>query len=598
MGTKSLGQYFTPTCITQFMVNLITKKSKELKILEPCAGKGAFLKELISKGYNNLTGIEIDASLTFESPIPVRIDNFFDFPIEKKYDIVIGNPPYVRWKNLNLKQRDYFCTSTFWHKRMNGLTDILQPFIFKSVDHLKPGGELIFITPLFWMQTLHAEPLRRFLLENGFFELIVNFHETRIFPHANLNLIIFKYRKETNLTKPKNYDRPVKVVNYWQKGSLNQNIIDRILFLLQTSSWSYNSSREGDLEFFLTHQPYNSNLWRFIPLKIEKEIKNFEKNCQFSPKFNIEGQNLQLSSLYSADDLLALDYSKKAFIKRKLGKKTYFQAPQTESLSKYLSHDTRHSNINEKRFIRVGDLVEIGNGMVSGLDKAFRLGRNRELNKKEFQLVIPVIKAKALRRYFSEYLTEYFLVKPGEIQSEDILEREYPTLYEQLKPFRKKLEKRYQYNRIIPYWEWVFIRNYNLMKNAKALICVPCKDRYDSRGYFRFAISKNGTFTTQDVTVMVKLGWVRESSEYISAFLNSTKVFEWVTNKGLVRGGVAEFSEKPLSSIPFRLINWNSSIERKIHARITSIVQEIYLKKKEDFNKIRQINDLVLKLIN
>ncbi|MFX0049704.1 MAG: Eco57I restriction-modification methylase domain-containing protein [Candidatus Hermodarchaeota archaeon] len=598
LETKSLGQYFTPTCITQFMVNLITKKSKELEILEPCAGKGAFLKELISKGYSNLTGIEIDASLTFESPIPVQIGNFFDFPIEKKYDLVIGNPPYVRWKNLNEEQRGYFFASTFWHKRMNGLTDILQPFIFKSVDHLKPGGELIFITPLFWMQTLHAEPLRRFLLENGFFELIVNFHETRIFSQANLNLIIFKYQKKFNSKKANNNKRPVRVVNYWHKGSLNQNIIDRILFLLQTPSWSYNSSREGDLEFFLTHQPYNSKLWRFIPLKIEEEIKNFEKICQFSPIFNIEGQNLQLSSLYSANDLISLGYSKKAFVKRKLGKKTYFQAPQTASLSKYLSHDIRKANIPNKRFIRIGDVVEIGNGMVSGLDKAFRLKIKNKLNKKELRLVIPVIKAKALRRYFPEYVTEYFLVKPGVIRSEDILERDFPALYEQLKPFRQKLENRYQYNRIIPYWEWVFIRNYSLMKHAKELICVPCKDRYDSRGYFRFALSKNETFTTQDVTVMVKFGWVRESSEYISAFLNSTKVYEWVTNKGLIRGGVAEFSEKPLSSIPFRLINWDSSLERKIHTRITSLVQEIYLKKKEDLNKIRQINDLIMDLIN
>jgi adenine-specific DNA-methyltransferase len=97
---------------------------------------------------------------------------------------------------------------------------------------------------------------------------------------------------------------------------------------------------------------------------------------------------------------------------------------------------------------------------------------------------------------------------------------------------------------------------------------------------------------------MEKFSWVKESSEYITAFLNSTQVFEWVTYKGLVRGGVAEFSEKPLFSIPFRLINWDSSVERDIHAKITSLVQEIYLEKREDTNKIRKINDLILNLIN
>jgi hypothetical protein len=411
---------------------------------------------------------------------------------------------------------------------------------------------------------------------------VINFHETRIFPQTNLNLIIFKYRKKADSKKANNQNQPLKVINYWHKRNLKQGIIDRILWLIQTASWEYFSSRKGDLEFFLTHQPYNSELWRFIPSEIEAKIKKFEKACQFSPKLEIEGQNFRLSSLYSANDLESLGYQKKDFQKRKLGRKNYFLTPQTVLLSKYLTHNTRQSGSFQKRFIRIGDVVEIGNGMVSGLDKAFRLKPNLKLNEKELKLLIPVIKAKSIKRYYPEYLTDYFLVKPGIIQTENILKGDFPSLY----------------NRFIPYWEWVFTRNYNLMKDAKALICVPCKDRFDSRGYFRFALCKNGVYATQDVTVMEKFSWVKESSEYIIAFLNSTQVFEWVTYKGLVRGGVAEFSEKPLFSIPFRLINWDSSVERDIHAKITSLVQEICLEKREDPNKIRKINDLILNLTN
>ncbi|MFX0185383.1 MAG: Eco57I restriction-modification methylase domain-containing protein [Candidatus Hodarchaeota archaeon] len=595
---KSLGQYFTPPFIARFMVDLITKGSKEKRILEPCSGKGVFIDELIAKGYHDLTGIEIDANLIYESSIPVHNGNFFEFPIKEKFDIVIGNPPYVRWKNLTLEQRQFFSSSSFWHKRMNGLTDILQPFIFKSVDHLRSGGELIFITPYFWMQTLHAEPLRRFLLNNGFLELVVNFHETRIFPQTNLNLIVFKYRKKLNSRNTNNQNLPLRIINYWHKRNLNQRIINQILGLIQTASWEYISSKEGDIEFFLTHQPFNSKPWRFIPSEIEVKIKKFEKVCQFSPKFEIGDQKFRLSSLYSADDLISLGYRKKDFNKLRLGRKKYFQTPQTVLRSKNLTHNTIHSVSFQKRFIRIGDVVEIGNGMVSGLDKAFRLKPSLKLNEKELKLIIPVIKAKAIKRYYPEYLINYFLVKPGTIQTENILKRDFPSLFEQLKPYQKSLEKRYQYNRYIPYWEWVFIRNYNLMKDAKTLICVPCKDRFDSRGFFRFALCKNGVYATQDVTVMEKFSWVKESAEYIAAFLNSTQVFEWVTHKGLVRGGVAEFSEKPLSSIPFRLINWDSSVERDIHAKITSLVQEICLEKREDPNKIRKINDLILILTN
>lgn len=573
------------------MTDLISDGSKERRILEPSAGKGIFLEILVKMGYRNLSGIEIDPLIANQSAFSLHVGNFFDFPITEKFDIVIGNPPYVRWKNLSPDQRQYLSSSSFWHKRMSGLTDILQPFIFKSVDHLKPGGELIFITPMFWMQTLHAEPLRRFLLDNGSIEIVINFHESRIFPKVNLNLIIIKYRKSKQ-------DQFLKVINYWQKGQLKAEIIRHIRrLILESSSWNQNSQNEGNLEFFETHQPLNSQPWRLLPLNVEEELAKFEESCYFSPDLNINGLNVRLSNIYSADDLKVLDYPKTSCKELKLDKKTYFIAPQKVQLTKFISKGKKERFFPPPRSIKVGDVVEIGNGMVSGLDKAFRLKANLHLTDKEVQLIIPVVKAKAVRRYYAKFLTDYFLIRPGVIQSEKILKRDFPSLYKQLEPFKNALENRYQYNREIPYWEWVFIRNYNLMKEADSLICVPCKDRFDKRGHLRFALCKQGIFATQDVTVLVKLSWVKESSEYISAFLNSKEVFNWVINKGLIRGGVAEFSEEPLKNIPFRLINWESSTERQIHQEVKSLVQKIQQNKVEDENKVSKVNSLISQLL-
>ncbi len=588
---KSLGQYFTPSIVAQLMIDLISDGSKERRILEPSAGKGIFLEILTNMDYRNLTGIEIDPLIANQSSFSLHVGNFFDFPITEKFDIVIGNPPYIRWKNLSPNQRQYLSSSSFWHKRMSGLTDILQPFIFRSVDHLKPGGELIFITPMFWMQTLHAEPLRRFLLEQGTIELVINFHESRIFPKVNLNLIIFKYRKSKQ-------DRFLKVINYWQKGQLRPEIISHIRrLILESSSWDKNSKNEGKLEFFETHQPRNSKPWRLLPLNIEEELTKFEQSCHFSPDLNINGINVRLSNIYSANDLKALDYPRSSCEELKLGKKKYFMAPQRVKLTKFISTGKREPIFPPPRFIKVGDIVEIGNGMVSGLDKAFRLKATSHLTEKEVQLIIPVVKAKAIHRYYTEFLTDYFLIRPGIIQSEKILMKDFPSLYAQLEPFKSALENRYQYNKEIPYWEWVFIRNYNLMKEAESLICVPCKDRFDTRGHLRFTLCKKGIFATQDVTVLVKFSWVKESPEYITAFLNSKEVFNWVTNKGLIRGGVVEFSEEPLKNIPFRLINWESSTERQIHQEVKLLVQKIQENKVEDENKISEVNYLISQLL-
>ena len=135
------------------------------------------------------------------------------------------------------------------------------------------------------------------------------------------------------------------------------------------------------------------------------------------------------------------------------------------------------------------------------------------------------------------------------------------------------------------------------MKEADSLICVPCKDRYGSRGHLRFALCEKGVFTTQDVTILVKKNWVKESIEYITAFLNGSWVYKWVINKGLVRGGVVEFSERPLSAIPFRLINWKSSSETKIHDKVSQLVQEAQKTKNEDIKLISEIDELIVEII-
>ena len=587
-----MGQYFTPTNIAQFMIDLISNGEKKKRILEPSAGTGIFLSILASMGYHELKGIEIDPSIASQSRVPIEVGNFFDFPTSKKYDVVIGNPPYIRWKNLSLEQRQYFTSTSFWQKRMNGLTDILQPFIFKCIDHLKPDGELIFITPSFWMQTLHAEPLRRFLLENGTLEVIINFHETRIFAKANLNIVIFKYRKSKE-------NQHLKIINYWQKGKINPDILERIRWLLLNSaSWKSTSSKEGDLEFFETHQPYDSSPWCFLPFNIEKKLSLFEKSCHFSPDIEINGHQVRLSHLYSINELISMGYPKTSCKKLRFGNKSYFLAPQRANLIKYFTGN-EEKTLPPPRYVQVGDIAEIGNGMVSGLDKAFQLKYDKKnLTKKENDLIIPVVKAKEIHRYYAKALTDYFLIKPGIISTENELKKEFPSLYKQLLPYETALNKRYQYNREIPYWEWVFIRNYNLMKAAESLICVPCKDRFDKRKHFRFALCEKGVFTTQDVTVLVKYKWVRESPEYITAYLNSEEVFEWVTHKGLIRGGVAEFSEEPLKRIPFRLINWGSRNECQIHDEIVNLVQKIIITKSEAKTTISKINELISQLFD
>ena len=79
------------------------------------------------------------------------------------------------------------------------------------------------------------------------------------------------------------------------------------------------------------------------------------------------------------------------------------------------------------------------------------------------------------------------------------------------------------------------------------------------------------------------------------SYLNNHRIFTWLKNKGIVKGNIVEFSEKPISSIPFREINWSNEKEVLYHNEIT-ILSKTYIIEKEDLI-LDKINDLFDKLL-
>ena len=218
--------------------------------------------------------------------------------------------------------------------------------------------------------------------------------------------------------------------------------------------------------------------------------------------------------------------------------------------------------------------------MVSGLDRAFQIPKETKLTAKEKHSTISVLKAKNMEQYVHGEITPYIFLN-GDVKNEEDLKEKYPAFYEILRQFQDKLELRYNYNRKINYWEWVFLRSFNLFRQEKEKIFVPCKERISHKSYFRFSYVPSGIFPTQDVTAMFLKAEVKESIYYILALLNSEHVFEWLKHKGVVKGNIVEFSEKPLASIPVRLIDWQNPTEVKLHEQISSSCKNYILTRDE-----------------
>lgn len=202
------GQYFTIAPIANFMVSLISH-SKTSRVLEPCCGKGVFIDRLVNSGFTDISAYEIDERLTTRYDF-VQYSSFLEVSTQEKYDVIIGNPPYIRWRNLESELKEELQNNDLWNKYFNSLCDYLFIFILKSIEHLNLGGELIFICTEYWLNTTHSASLRDYMCSNGYFSDIYHFNETPLFEKVTASFIIFRYIKSSRKGETINLHRYTK----------------------------------------------------------------------------------------------------------------------------------------------------------------------------------------------------------------------------------------------------------------------------------------------------------------------------------------------------------------------------------------------------
>lgn len=152
----------------------ITKLSLWLKTAEPG-------KSLTDLDHNIKQGNSIiaDADVT-EKPFNWETE-FPEVFAQGGFDVVIGNPPYVRQELLS-PIKPYLKNH---YQSYNGVADLYAYFYEKGLNILKPAGKLSYIVTNKWLKAGYGEPLRRFFIENSIFEQIIDFGHAPIFEDAD-----------------------------------------------------------------------------------------------------------------------------------------------------------------------------------------------------------------------------------------------------------------------------------------------------------------------------------------------------------------------------------------------------------------------------
>ncbi len=116
------------------------------------------------------------------------------------FDVVVGNPPYVR-QELLTSFKPWLETH---YQTFHGKADLYVYFYELGVRVLKPGGLLSFIVTNKWMKAGYGEPLRRFFSAKAWVRSVVDFgHAKQIFEEADVFPSIIVVEKPTEAPKPK-----------------------------------------------------------------------------------------------------------------------------------------------------------------------------------------------------------------------------------------------------------------------------------------------------------------------------------------------------------------------------------------------------------
>lgn len=182
---------FTPDDISYFMSSKLNKNGN---LLEPAVGVGNLLKHIDTDKYEYIDVYDIKKEYLDSIDINVNKYNsdFLQQDINKKYDNIIMNPPYIKIQDLSIEYRQ-FLKNNF---NIIGLVDIYYAFIIKCLNLLKDTGIMVAIIPNTYLYNKSALELRKYLFDNGYIEEIVDYGDTKVFKNISVYCCITIFTKK------------------------------------------------------------------------------------------------------------------------------------------------------------------------------------------------------------------------------------------------------------------------------------------------------------------------------------------------------------------------------------------------------------------
>ncbi|NGY28700.1 MULTISPECIES: DNA methyltransferase [unclassified Campylobacter] len=149
----------------------------------------------LKKEYDNIFNLESNHPFEWRFEFSEILDDDGNF---KGFDLIIGNPPYIK----EAENKELFA-NTKKLRTYQGKMDIWYHFVGRGFDILKNNGYLAFIATNNWVTNSGAKKLRNIVLEESQILSLVDFSSFMVFDSASIQTMIMQFQK---IKPPKNYE--------------------------------------------------------------------------------------------------------------------------------------------------------------------------------------------------------------------------------------------------------------------------------------------------------------------------------------------------------------------------------------------------------
>lgn len=234
---KNWGQVMTPIGIVNHMIDDILHLSDEelnsYLFLENSCGDGIFIKALLERGVpaQHIYACDLDDSFSniIISLIPeenFRIGSFFaQTDWINKFDVVIGNPPFVRIHNILPDTKKEIMNFEFCH----GMYDLYYAFYEFGLKTLKSTGTLLYISPNSFTKNASGKKMRDYIEHNNLLSYFEDFSDEQKFEgYSTYTCIMMLSKNRPSINIPWNKPRKKIGLSYLSLQNGLATLADKI----------------------------------------------------------------------------------------------------------------------------------------------------------------------------------------------------------------------------------------------------------------------------------------------------------------------------------------------------------------------------------